>query len=728
MKNRSLVVKGLVSRLLIVLLAMTVLSPTPTGAAIRLDTNDISNFTQFGQPPSTSMSVLKFSDPSPGDVSALVVNDPDAAPGGNLDLRVSFQVRSTTPNGADGGFSVVINDGQSKAAIATCAVLNNQRVIALRGPGQGSDAATYPVFVVVDWLVGPVALKLRRWADGSAEILKVNEASPNPRVFLQGDQVPGRTRTGATVEFGCFSVEGLCDADVTQFSTEIPVHPQAIVPVIGVTPTLTPVTINASAGDQYDPHISGDWISYTSDLSIRYYNFATDTDAAVPMGISSRDLLSDVSGGKIVFSRVITGVKTAMTVFDAATPAAAPIEIDPTAGTTRIGAAIGGNTVAYMDFGLEAHGELVIHDLTSNTSVRITSDTAYDQNPSVSPDGNVVTWEHAGTSTSNGDIWQAVKSGAGWNVSVASDSDTLNAGANTFNPEANPDSNGTLVVYDSTREVIGGQSQRGIFWRPVAGGAEVQLKLSGDKANPSIAGNVISFERRPTLFDTTDLFVYDITTNLLYQITDTPLVTEQLNDITVLPDGRVRVVWTSDEDGFDQRNIHAATFSLPGSLDTTAPTITSPANIIANATMPSGALVNFAVTAADDVGVVSLICTPPSGSVFAIGTTTVHCIASDAAGNTAGAGFNVRVKGAAEQIVDLIQLARGTTLPPGLKARLLAALQTALEDPRKIPIACLGLSLFIQLVQIQPPSVISPALKAQLIADANRIKAVLGCR
>ena len=55
---------------------------------------------------------------------------------------------------------------------------------------------------------------------------------------------------------------------------------QVIVPVNGVTPALTAVTINNSAGDQFDPHVSGDWAAYTSDTGIRYYNFATNTDAA----------------------------------------------------------------------------------------------------------------------------------------------------------------------------------------------------------------------------------------------------------------------------------------------------------------------------------------------------------------------------------------------------------------------------------------------------------------
>ena len=321
----------------------------------------------------------------------------------------------------------------------------------------------------------------------------------------------------------------------------------AIVPLTPPPPILTSVTIDAAPGDQFDPHVSGDWVAYTDDVAIRYYNFATNVDAMIPLDGAARDLLSDVSGSKIVFSRVIAGVGTAVMVFDAAT-AAAPIEIDPAPGTTRIGAAIGGNTVAYIDFGLQANGELVISDLSTSLSTRITNDTAIDGNPSVSPDGNVVVWEHCGASLTNCDIYQAVRIGGIWNAGVVSD---------TLSPEANPDTNGTLVVYDSQRG-----TNPDIFWRSVAGGAETPLELPGLEGNPSIAGHYIAFEGRASLLDAADIFVYDIVNNLRYQITDTPLVNEQLNDIALLPDGRLRMVWTSDEDGFDTRNIKGATFRL----------------------------------------------------------------------------------------------------------------------------------------------------------------------
>jgi hypothetical protein len=326
-----------------------------------------------------------------------------------------------------------------------------------------------------------------------------------------------------------------------------------VVPVNGTPLMLTPVTINAGPGDQNDPHVSGDWASYASDTTIRYYNFGTSSDAEIPPGPSARDLLSDVSGGKIVFSRVIPGSppKTAVMVFDAASPADPLIEIDPAPGTVRLGSAIGGNTVAYIDFVLDPGGDLVIHDLITFASTRITYGGSYNQSPSVSPDGNFVTWEHCAASFSNCDVWLAVKSGSAWSASAVTESLGI--------ADANPDTNGSLVVYDSYRS-----PDSHIFWSPVEGGAEVQLEMPGWQANPNLAGNFIAFESSVTLSGAgADIFVYDIAGNRLYQITNTEFVREQLNDITQLPDGRLRVVWASDEDGQSSRNVYAATFSLP---------------------------------------------------------------------------------------------------------------------------------------------------------------------
>jgi hypothetical protein len=57
-----------------------------------------------------------------------------------------------------------------------------------------------------------------------------------------------------------------------------------------------------------------------------------------------------------------------------------------------------------------------------------------------------------------------------------------------------------------------------------------------------------------------------------------------------------------------------------------------------------GTIVNYSVAATDNVGVVgSPVCTPPSGSAFPLGVTTVSCTATDAAGNIGSATFTVTI-------------------------------------------------------------------------------------
>jgi hypothetical protein len=80
--------------------------------------------------------------------------------------------------------------------------------------------------------------------------------------------------------------------------------------------------------------------------------------------------------------------------------------------------------------------------------------------------------------------------------------------------------------------------------------------------------------------------------------------------------------------------------------DTTAPVISAHANVTAEATGPTGAAVNYANPTASDIvdGSVAVVCTPASGSTFALGTTTVNCSATDNAGNTASSSFSVTVQ------------------------------------------------------------------------------------
>jgi len=327
--------------------------------------------------------------------------------------------------------------------------------------------------------------------------------------------------------------------------------------------TLQPITINNSPGQQIDPHIDGNIAAYSNQAAgseIRWYDFSTGVDTAIPTA-GNNDQLPDVSGTRIIFNRVFSSGDENMMVFDTSTPQVAPIEVNPTGSTPifRSAAAIGGNTVAYVDNLLGSplgEGEIVVWDLVSHSSTQLTNDNNIDQAPAVSPDGNVVTWERCPiTSLSNCDVQMAVRNGTTWTVSDV---------AATPAPEGYSDTNGKVVVWTANNGI-----DYDIYWRPVAGGAVQQLQQSGNQVHPSISGDAIAFEGDGN--SGTDLFVYHMLDNKLYQLTDTPGVNESLNDITEIGNptcsgntctSTYRVVWQAN-DGIDWMNdIHAATFTI----------------------------------------------------------------------------------------------------------------------------------------------------------------------
>ena len=80
--------------------------------------------------------------------------------------------------------------------------------------------------------------------------------------------------------------------------------------------------------------------------------------------------------------------------------------------------------------------------------------------------------------------------------------------------------------------------------------------------------------------------------------------------------------------------------------DTQPPRLIYPARTVSPCVSPDGAPVSFSVAAVDDCDTnVTVQCAPPSGSVFPVGTTTVICTATDAAGNESRQAFPVVVAG-----------------------------------------------------------------------------------
>jgi len=93
-------------------------------------------------------------------------------------------------------------------------------------------------------------------------------------------------------------------------------------------------------------------------------------------------------------------------------------------------------------------------------------------------------------------------------------------------------------------------------------------------------------------------------------------------------------------------NVQAVTNTATLTLDNLAPIITAPSDMLAEATSASGSVVTYTSPSAVDTldGSVTTTCSHNSGDTFALGTTTVTCNASDAAGNAATpASFTVAV-------------------------------------------------------------------------------------
>lgn len=109
--------------------------------------------------------------------------------------------------------------------------------------------------------------------------------------------------------------------------------------------------------------------------------------------------------------------------------------------------------------------------------------------------------------------------------------------------------------------------------------------------------------------------------------------------------------------------------------DTQNPTVTCPANKSLSADANCTASTTYTAVAADNCpGVGSPSCSPPSGSSFPLGTTTVTCTATDASGNQGNCSFTVTVVDTTPPVItcpanitidDNVQGACGALLNPG---------------------------------------------------------------
>lgn len=108
--------------------------------------------------------------------------------------------------------------------------------------------------------------------------------------------------------------------------------------------------------------------------------------------------------------------------------------------------------------------------------------------------------------------------------------------------------------------------------------------------------------------------------------------------VPVSPGSHLVTVTATDEDGA------ASSASGLVGADTEAPVITCPEPVTVPADAPCGTPVHYRLAVRDDCDPnVAVVCTPPSGTAFPLGTTEVLAVATDAAGNRTECRFTVTV-------------------------------------------------------------------------------------
>jgi hypothetical protein len=350
---------------------------------------------------------------------------------------------------------------------------------------------------------------------------------------------------------------------------QTPTTAQVVVPIPGTLPAVNEVVVNDSAGGQTDPHVSGDWVSYTdsSVYGVRFQNLDLDaaTDRLIPHADGIFDSLSDISGAAIVFQRVSDGSQGIYLVqIDPFANPGPAVEVSPDASAQRRHSVVSGDTLAFEDSGydLVSHQPEIALSSVSNPTApayRLTNDTLRDLWPAISADGDSVVWVKC-ADVYTCDVWRAERTTGAWSAPEQV------TGADGY--ESLPDTNGPVTVYGSN---AGGDDN--IHWSVKdSSGVYVEsvLVLSGIQRNPNIASNLISFESSAGVGAQFDIWLYDLATNRLYQLTDTS-ISETLTDVTTGPAGLVRVVWAQPKQVYPY---DMDVYALSAVVDTTPPVIT----------------------------------------------------------------------------------------------------------------------------------------------------------
>jgi alpha-tubulin suppressor-like RCC1 family protein len=329
----------------------------------------------------------------------------------------------------------------------------------------------------------------------------------------------------------------------------------------------------------------------------------------------------------------------------------------------QLGAGYGAPGVSYVPLAVPATGVL-----TGKTVVAIAAG-AY-HSAVLTADGKVFTWGmgqtgqlgNNGTSTSQVPVAVAVggaaagksvtglAAGSNHCLTLASDgrayawgdNQSYQLGDNSFNPYS------TYPVAATTTGAIGTR-----WTMAVAGGGSHSLAIAGVGYVPTVASHP---ENRITSAGATVTLTATATglpaPTVRWQVSSKGAIGPFTNlggNATATTGSLVLTGVTAAQHGYAYRavftNVEGSVTTASATLTVNpAPVLTLPANLTVTAVTKDGAAVGFATSALDSVdGPVPTQCTPPSGSVFPIGTTTVQCTATNSLGGVATGSFTVTV-------------------------------------------------------------------------------------
>jgi Mg-chelatase subunit ChlD len=163
--------------------------------------------------------------------------------------------------------------------------------------------------------------------------------------------------------------------------------------------------------------------------------------------------------------------------------------------------------------------------------------------------------------------------------------------------------------------------------------------------------------------------------------------------------------------------------------DTTPPELDGLDDVTVRTSNPAGVAVTYVQPTAVDLvdGSVTVSCTPPSGSTFAVGTTSVVCTAQDTEGNGTSGSFEVTVelKTIAELFEELVALVDGKGSGNSLSASALSA-QASFLKGNTTP-SCNQLQALLAKVSAQAPAQLGDADADDIAALTQEIRDLLGC-